>query len=370
MTTNTDAATRNLRLDLIRVISCVLIVCMHNTGLTSRNLQVSNVSDIIVLAIRVITRVAVPAFMGLSGYFMFFYKDRPLDYGIKNAPRYIVMLLFWGGFYWVFGFDLPTLRSIETALEVFDRTLWHLWYLKLYVVILLVFPIAQTITKDKKITKIYAVMWFILFSCRFTIGIAKGIFPQIQTILELIQFPFFEYTGYVGGTLGSERPTTYMGAFIVIGAFIYLLEKRMLSDKQKRIVLFAALGGFVTTEAATVGLAVWKSEYMPFFEEPVELHIVLMTMGFILLFYIIPMDRFLQRNSLIINNLANCSLGVYIIHEFIRTLYQKSTLYSSLESVNIILSNLVTCCLNVLICFAVVYLIKKIVPKGVCKYFM
>jgi len=362
---------RNLRLDFIRIICCILIVCQHNAGLTSGSLQVMNRSDLVALGLHVLTRVAVPVFMGLSGYFMFFYKERPFDYGIRRIPRYIVMLIFWGLFYWLAGFDLlhQTTTLVE-AVGVIDKTLWHLWYLKLYVVILIAFPLVRALTIDKKVLKLYVLMWLVFFSGKYTIGAAEGIIPGIQSVLQSFQIPLFVYNGYEGGTFGSERPTTYMGVFIILGAFFYMMENGKLSDKQVRFAKIGGVIGLILTETATIGLAVWKNQYMPYFEEPVELQVILMAIGFIMLFYVLPIDEMLIKNQRLIQTLAKCTLGVYIIHPFVRTLYRKTVIYSSLSGTNILLFNFVTCFLSVIVSFAIVYIFIKFVPERICKYFM
>lgn len=366
-----EKVNRNLRLDFIRVICCILIVFQHNTGLTLGTLEVRNNWDIITLGLHVLTRIAVPIFMGLSGYFMFFYKERPFDYGIKRIPRYIVMLLFWGLFYWLIGFDiLQSDVTFREAVGVIDKTLWHLWYLKLYIVILAAFPLVRALTTDKRVLKLYIVMWLIFFSGRYTLGVAEGIIPGIQTILQSFQIPFFVYNGYEGGTFGSERPTTYMGVFILIGAFIYLLENDKLNAHQKRIFKIGGVAGLLVTECATIGLAIWKREYMPYFEEPCTLQVVFMAMGFILLIYSLPLDSFLEKHAGLIESMAKCSLGVYIIHEYVRTVYQKTAFFGYLKSLNLLVSNFIICATSVVISFLIVYLFIKIVPQRISKYFM
>lgn len=362
---------RNVRLDFLRIVCCVLIVCMHNTYLTSKTLLITENRDYSVIALRMITRVAVPVFMGLSGYFMFFFKERDFFYGIKRAPRYIVMLVVWSIFYLLIGFDfLSHGKTISYLLGVFDKTLWHLWYLKLYVVILITFPIVKAITANARVLRYYIIMWFVLFSLRFTLGIAKGVIPSVESILQLVQFPLFEYKGYVGGTLGSEWPTAYMGVFVVVGAFINLMEQKKLSKEKTLLVIIIGGISFFLAEAATIGLALWKTEYMPYFEEPVEVHVVLMSLGFIALFYTFPMEKFLEKNQKMISKLAECTLGVYIIHEYVRTLWWKSLAWEHIQGLNIFIVNVVSYIINIMFSFLIVLLIRKIVPQKIVQYLM
>lgn len=130
------------------------------------------------------------------------------------------------------------------------------------------------------------------------------------------------------------------------------------------------MAGLLVTECATIGLAIWKREYMPYFEEPCTLQVVFMAMGFILLIYSLPLDSFLEKHAGLIESMAKCSLGVYIIHEYVRTVYQKTAFFGYLKSLNLLVSNFIICATSVVISFLIVYLFIKIVPQRISKYFM
>lgn len=212
-------AGRNLRLDFIKGVACFLIVFLHNSCFTYGT-EIHNTYDLLIIMGRVFVAVGVPAFMGISGYFMFFYKEREFSYGFKALPRYLIMLILWAAVYFVVGYMIHggdfTLAGIMDGIWGIDKTFGHLWYIKLYVVILATFPLVGLLTQNMRVLKFYIGMWLSFFSLRFTLGIAVGIFPNIMPMLQLFQLPFFEYKGYVGGSLNSEFPMAYVGPFILL----------------------------------------------------------------------------------------------------------------------------------------------------------
>ena len=183
--------------------------------------------------------------------------------------------------------------------------------------------------------------------------------------------PFFEWQGYVGGSGGSERPTTYMGPFIVIGAYIGLLEQHKVARTTKRLVCIFSFLGWVSASLVTIMYARFNNGYVDYFFQPVELHIITMALGYITLFYYIP-DRLLTCNENAIKKAAELSLGVYILHPLIGSIFRRTALYSEMmkSSVNVLLLNLINWVLICMVCIIVSYIVKTFLPKGINKYLM
>ena len=156
---------RNVRLDLIKCVTCLLIVFLHNTIFTEGG-QISSGYDITILFFHALTRVGVPTFMGLSGFLLFYNKERSFEYGWMQIGRYAAMLLIWEIVYLLFGFisntDIKWSGLIDYISKI-DITCNHLWYLKLYILILLCFPIIRSIVRNQKVVQVYSLFW--LFQC-------------------------------------------------------------------------------------------------------------------------------------------------------------------------------------------------------------
>ncbi|MGI0528406.1 acyltransferase [Treponema socranskii] len=359
---------RNLRLDLIKGITCYLIVFLHNTMFTNGT-DILNIYDCIILFLHSITRVGVPVFMGITGYFVFFEKERQFNYGIRKIGRYLIILLLWEVIY--FSYEFFTKEDLSKTffhdLSEIDITCGHLWYLKLYIGILAVFPIIKVIVKDERVLLFYVIFWIVFFSLRFTLGLFYGLIPNLKKILLLFQIPFFEYKGYLGGTVGSEYPTVYIGIFIIIGAYINLLERKRFFVNMKIIIVISIIA-YVVTVAVTIAYALLYDGFKDYFFQPLELHILIMVIGFITLFYYIP-DSFLKSNSRIIEKLSNYSLGIYIIHPLVGSLL-KHTSYNSIfdRGFNVLIMNIINWIVVSFISFFVIGLIRKLIPHRICNY--
>lgn len=362
---------RNVRLDLIKGVSCFLIVFLHNTLFTS-GASISNSYDVVAVFLHTITRVAVPAFMGISGYFLLFYKERPIDYGLKSLVKYVIMLLVWETVY--IGYGIITNgeeKSIGEYLSQVDITCGHLWYIKLLIVIMAVLPIIGCIVNNKRILRIYVIFWWVFFSIRFTLGIVGGLVPEINPVLKLFQLPYFEYHGYVGGTVGSEWPTMFMGPFIVIGSYIWLLEKQKIIDMWKKVIICLSLISYTLAAVVTVWYGIKATGFVDYLFQPVETHIVIMTMGYLALFYKIP-DSFLINNVTLIKLVSECALGVYIMHPLVGSILRTLPAYTKIlnSGSNVLLLNLFNWLSVCIISLLAAFLIKQSLPKRVNKYLM
>lgn len=197
---------RSVFIDILKVLSCLGVISIHYSAFYGTNL---------ICIFRPLVSFSVTCFMAVSGYLLFFRKQyNDGDIYKRILPKYIVMFLLWLIIYSYRGWNLS--GRMEPLLLYFCENSegGHLWYLKIYISILLVYPIIRAITDSKKVCYFYAVMWLVFISVRYTLGW----WLQIDNIyLRLIQMPFFQYSGFLGGTTKGYYPMECLGLFILGG---------------------------------------------------------------------------------------------------------------------------------------------------------
>lgn len=114
-----------------------------------------------------------------------------------------------------------------------------------------------------------------------------------------------------------------------------MLEKGCVTRLHRKAVLIVAAAGYLISFASTAGLGLWKAVFFDYFLQPVEIQVLAMSLGFITMFYSIP-ENWLSRHVTFIECLANCSLGVYILHPLVGTFFHLSSIYQVMKGYNLL----------------------------------
>lgn len=69
-------AQHDIKIDVIRLLSCFLVVGLHSSGAILGSYNQINLQTFAILAFRCICSVAVPTFFAISGYLLLFYKNK------------------------------------------------------------------------------------------------------------------------------------------------------------------------------------------------------------------------------------------------------------------------------------------------------
>ena len=110
---------RNITLDYFKIVLCVLVVFIHITGY----LFITD-TDWMVMLFKRITRIAVPCFFIINGYYLYNKITNKSDI-FKAIAKYLQNYLVWTSLFMVFSFYEPSiLKSVYIFLGIY-----HLWYL-------------------------------------------------------------------------------------------------------------------------------------------------------------------------------------------------------------------------------------------------
>ncbi|WP_299887547.1 acyltransferase [uncultured Lacinutrix sp.] len=168
---------RNILLDILKVISALFVICTHCGFL----FEYSEV------AFQTITngifRIAVPFFFCVNGFFLYnVFKNNRMRIWLKRVGiLYLIWMLFYT-YFWVFLNDFNLLKIITTFLFGFN----HLWYLAALLLGGLVLYILRNVSNT-----ILIVSTLILFLIGITIQYLGQlhIFSQQTTLDKLINYP-------------------------------------------------------------------------------------------------------------------------------------------------------------------------------------
>lgn len=194
---NENFSNRNIVFDIIRIICCVMVVVIHMPEFYGPQYRI---------LVHVMTHYAVPCFMAVSGYLIFFrreYKYKEILAG--PFKRYLFIFIIWATVYLVYNYEFTDKTESFWRYAIVNSEVWHLWYIKVYLQILIVYPLVRAITSKKDLALFYSVLWFVFLPVRFTLGHIPGV---EFIFLRVIQLPFFQYSGPIGGTLFAYYPTS------------------------------------------------------------------------------------------------------------------------------------------------------------------
>ncbi len=311
---------KSIEIDLLRIFCCMMVVMIHA-------LKFNHVCSEIVT--RAVIHCAVPCFMGISGYLIFFRREYEYKQ-ILSGPfkRYFIIFLLWLVVYMGYYYSLTDRTESFWSFAVINSEGWHLWYLKVYLQIIFVYPLVKAITSKKKLLLFYAVLWFLFISLRYTAGFVPGI---EFSFLRIIQLPFFQYSGRTGGTALAYYPTECLGIFIVIGAFIDFLERNKEKEKfcswLKYFVGVGAIGFFIAVIAAYTAIQINEDYYLATVT-CFHFYFFIETFGVIAaIYFIVSNIRTIRADTKIygmIEFLSDKTLGIYILHPIILSLLERS----------------------------------------------
>jgi len=286
---------RNYSIDTLRTISTILVIIIHvcapvvtNSDTNSNLFWISNLLDSF-------SRVSVPIFVLISGYFLLNNKSFP----IKRYLKILWPLIFWTSFYLLYNHIPLYLKTQEIFIsEIFHKLIYgvpyyHLWYvymlLGLYGITPLLIKYFAPLSSTRKLT---------LISIFFLFGILLRYLCFIYSFELIFIFQFLEYVGYYA--LGGWLKTANIRNF-------------------KKYLYFYILFSLSTS------ILVYQFNSFYFYEY-LSLNVILATISIFIFFSQVKLkENFLSK-------ISPLTFGVYLVHPFILNRLQKLNLnFSILE---------------------------------------
>lgn len=229
---------KNYNLEVLRVIACVMVVCIHVSNYYSRGYglgEVSNVSYIFSIITNAFSRIAVPIFFMISGSLLI---DETLliRKSLKRVGNTVFVLAVWTGIYYIWNY-LYRDRVYDFRLIFYEPVKKHLWFLYAIIGMYLVLPFLQSMFHDMQdvLMRYFAILWFLLLTIDYVIALFDmRIAYQIPLVGDSCYLGYFAM-GYIVKRTMKKVPipskVCYGGAVLSIGMVIVLTY------------LFTTLGG-------------------------------------------------------------------------------------------------------------------------------
>ncbi|HEI8570845.1 TPA: acyltransferase family protein [Morganella morganii] len=302
---------RILYLDYIRAIACMLVILLHvSSPYFQWNLD-SYISGenktfwIIGNTVDSISRVCVPLFFMLSGYF-FFYDKKPK---LKNYTKIIFSLLFYSAFsilsYKILHKLLPDVFYYPRIGILNTPASYHLWFFYSLLVIYMLSNIFNANTSMLKQAIVPILIIMVLFNDKLTF-ITESIFEVKATTL-------FTVSGDI----------VYYMIYAVVGAYI-----RCTNIKSNKLISFSLLLVFIVSTCFTASLTDLESVRRgKIFIEFYSYHSPFVFISAVSLFLFVKSKNETLRENKFISLVSKNSLPIYGFHAIVLFIIVESTKY-------------------------------------------
>jgi len=344
---------RDFFIDLIKVLSCLGVISIHYSAFYGSS---------IICVIRPIVSFSVVCFMSVSGYYLLYKKNYSYGEVLKRYfLKYLVVFLVWSTIYNVRAYYLSDKSVSLFRYFVINSEGWHLWYLKAYLQILIVYPIAKAITKEKNVAFLFSIGWLLFYSIKYTLAIWG---PIDNVYLRVIQLPFFQYNGFVGGTNKGYTPMECLGVFILGGFFLNYIVGA--NKKVRCSVLLIAIISLIITICKTFSIYTGEAYQLDLTCDPFMTNIIIYSFGVITLCYSISeiIPNLIRK---IFSLLSTCTLSVYIIHPLIASLLSRMLIFAGIVGWKYKICIFVGC---TFLSFTISFILNRIIPRKISRYIL
>lgn len=338
---------RILYADILRTLTIIAVFIIHVGGVTW-NTGSMTTDWYIVNTYMVSLRWCIPVFFMLSGIVILDPKYNLTFRKLytKTLPRLICALIFWAIMYRILSpiFLMVTEGRAITISdftriyeEIFFGMPWHhLWFMYAIISVYILAPLLRVFTAHaKKEHYIYFLIIFFIFG---------SVIPKISN------------ANNISFTFRIAELSSYSGYFI-LG---YFFAKYDLTSLQKKIVYIIGTLTLVWTIASSTLFAMNYGPGTQYFENIGPHNVILAIFVFVLGKNAISNTKWLQKyqNNKWITLMANCSLGIYLVHDFFNIILQQLNITTA--SFPAILSTPLLAILVFLCSFGLVLIIRQI----------
>lgn len=337
--------------DLLRILATFSVMLLHVAAggvVTAYNIKsyewnVCNFYDSFV-------RYSVPIFVMLSGTF-FLDNSKPLPWPkvARKTFRLVTAYLFWAVCYSIvsvvarygFTFDIHVLISFIGGLITGH---YHLWFLFMIVGLYLVTPILREITKDRKLSWYFVILWFIFWGCTSYV----------------VKIPIYgKVFAGIFDNIGIHTVLGYSG-YYVLG---YLLSTTDFRKKWKSLIYTIGLLGLVGTILGTCVLSSHFGRTIDLYGNSYP-NVILWSIA-VFVFFKEEVSRLnlSEKCSRHVRYLSKLTFGMYLTHIFSQMVVNK---LFYITSFNPLFSVPLSAILIFIISFLVAFIIDHI--PGVRKY--
>ncbi len=218
---------KNYNMEFLRVLACVMVVCIHVTNYYSRGYgEISHASYIFSIIVNGVCRLAVPLFFMISG-FLLLPEVLLIKKSIKRAWNTLCVLVLWSGIYYVWNLVYRE-KGYDFSLIFEEPVKKHLWFLYAILGMYVALPFLQCMLKNMPdlLMRYFVILWFGFMALDYVIALSDmEITYEIPLVGSSCYLGYFMMGYIISHTLKKvviPRWVCFLGALlcvaIVIGA--------------------------------------------------------------------------------------------------------------------------------------------------------
>lgn len=295
---------REYNMDCLRIVCCFLIVLLHFSSSYRSCVPIGSYSFNVMTVYNCITRVAVPLFIMLSGYFLLD-KEYSFEWKsyIKRPAKLLLTFYIWSAFYAFQDLIIELIKTGAASKERLEYTRnefifghYHMWFCFLIIGYYLLFPIAKKIAEDFRVLTLFIVLWIVF----------AFVVPCLFSWLDLPTFSRYF------GSFEMNAVRGYWGYFF-LG---YYIKRCNWTGLKKLIIYLCGLLSLGLTIYLTIHQSLSENAYVETWFSTGSPFVLCMTVAVFTLFHALTFIPG-TRAKRIIKSVSECTFFIYMFHIFI-----------------------------------------------------
>lgn len=272
--------TRNLSLDILRIMACFGVIMIHTAGSPIYHNMVSTgtlwYNECLILD--ALSKWSVPVFAMLTGYFMLD-PNRELPIRTlfsKYILRLVAALIVWSIFY---------AATLHAPYYPFGSQEGHFWYVGMCISLYLAMPIMRLIARDRKILGYFCWVWL-------GVKIYHFIGNYVTLPIDMFEHLFVDFVGYC--------------------LWAYYLKAVNLSKRNRAIIYGAGVSGMVVT---IITALISQNDDTLFFSYTSP-NVIITSVALFLFFSNWHISAG-EKITKFLTTISKCTFGIYMVHMWI-----------------------------------------------------
>ena len=324
--------------DVLNILACIAVIFLHCNGAVHEfsNTRLWKES----LVIEVLCYFAVPIFVMISGATLLKYKERytTKQYFIKRIEKVVIPWVIWSLIVYIAKNQNFNIINFAQSF-IYGKIETIYWFFPLIIYLYCIIPVLSILTDKEEYRK---TMWYI-------VGFIFIFQSVLQPVLKMLNIM---YPSILNNALGQNSYIMY----ILLG---YLLSTTKLNKNQKIVIYLLAIEALLTryvyTLFASMSTGVLNQDSWGY----TTFTAVFPTIALFVFIKDLDWEKIFEKfkiDTKIVEKLASCSFGVYLMHMIIQKIIVKIFDINT----SMYFYRLIFPILAYIICVAIVLIIKKI----------
>ena len=289
--------TRNINLDLIKVLACIGVVLLHTTMIGFNETGSWN----LLAYLYYLGTYSIPLFFMVNGYLLLGKKNITYSYILQKVKWILITVLSWTFIVWLFKRDFALIPAKKVIGSLLQRGYFsQFWFFGTLILIYLCLPILRKFLNSKR-------SYLYILSSLVAIGLA---FELTNIVLQM---PLQSYL------IQTFRLWTWF-FYYILGGLVAQFDKDIVKKGFKKWMKVVSVLLLLISPVILFFLA--KTIYHNFFAEYFYdiLFVKVSSLGIFLT--ILTLDLKKKRSEWIVS-LSNQTMGVFIIHTYVMKIWEK-----------------------------------------------